>query len=309
MKRIILILLFVFSVFSGFAQQDAQFTQYMYNTVNINPAYAGSRGVLSVFGLYRTQWVGIEGAPKTTSFSINSPIKNSNVGIGLSVINDKIGPSDETSISADISYSIPTSEKYKLSFGVKATANLLNVDFTKLNIYNQGDPLAQYNIDNKFSPNVGAGIYFHSDKTYFGLSVPNFLETKHFDKGQYDFSSNSVASEKMHYHFIAGHVFDLSTNLKLKPAVLTKMVKGAPLQVDLSANFLFNDKFTFGGAYRWDAAGSLMAGFQINSGLFIGYAYDMEVTKLANYNSGSHEVFLRFELAKKAEKVASPRFF
>ena len=113
----------------------------------------------------------------------------------------------------------------------------------------------------------------------------------------------------MHYHFIAGHVFDLSTNVKLKPAVLTKMVKGAPLQVDLSANVLFNDKFTIGAAYRWDAAGSLMAGFQINSGLFIGYGYDMEVTKLANYNSGSHEVFLRFELSNKAEKVASPRFF
>mgnify|MGYP003454725228 CR=1 FL=1 len=309
MKKLILFTLFTLSAVNGYSQQDAQFTQYMYNTININPAYAGSRGVLSVFGLHRTQWVGIDGAPKTNTFSLNTPIKNSNIGFGLSVINDRIGPSDETAISADISYSINTSDKYKLSFGVKATADLLNVDFTKLNIYNPGDPLAQYNIDNKFSPNVGAGIYYRPDKSYIGLSVPNFLETKHFDKGQNQFGSNSIASEKMHYYLIAGHVFDLSSSLKMKPAFLTKMVKGAPLQVDLSANFLFNDKFTIGGAYRWDAAGSLMAGFQINNSLFLGYGYDMEVTKLANYNSGSHEVFLRYELFKKAEKVVSPRFF
>ncbi len=309
MKKLILFTLFTLSAVNGYSQQDAQFTQYMYNTININPAYAGSRGVLSVFGLHRTQWVGIDGAPKTNTFSLNTPIKNSNIGFGLSVINDRIGPSDETAISADISYSINTSDKYKLSFGVKATADLLNVDFTKLNIYNPGDPLAQYNIDNKFSPNVGAGIYYHSDKSYIGLSVPNFLETKHFDKGQNQFGSNSIASEKMHYYLIAGHVFDLSSSLKMKPAFLTKMVKGAPLQVDLSANFIYNERFTLGAAYRWDAAASLMAGFQINNSLFLGYGYDMEVTKLANYNSGSHEVFLRYELFKKAEKVVSPRFF
>lgn len=309
MKKLILFTLFTLSAVNGYSQQDAQFTQYMYNTININPAYAGSRGVLSIFGLHRTQWVGIDGAPKTNTFSLNTPIKNSNIGFGLSVINDRIGPSDETAISADISYSIPTSDKYKLSFGIKATADLLNVDFTKLNIYNPGDPLAQYNIDNKFSPNVGAGIYYHSDKSYIGLSVPNFLETKHFDKGQNEFGSNSIASEKMHYYLIAGHVFDLSPSLKMKPAFLTKMVKGAPLQVDLSANFIYNERFTLGAAYRWDAAASLMAGFQINNSLFLGYGYDMEVTKLANYNSGSHEVFLRYELFKKAEKVVSPRFF
>ena len=178
-----------------------------------------------------------------------------------------------------------------------------------MNIYNPGDALAQYNVDNKFSPNVGAGVYFHSNKTYIGFSVPNFLETKHFDKDESSFSSESVASERMHYYLIAGHVFDLSGNIKLKPAILTKMVQGAPLQVDLSANFLFNDKFTLGAAYRWDAAASLLAGFQVSNSWFIGYGYDMEVTKLANYNSGSHEIFLRYELFKNYDKVVSPRFF
>ena len=309
MKKRFLTIFVLLVAASSYAQQDSQFTNYMYNTININPAYAGSRGVLSVFGLHRNQWVGLDGAPVTNTFSINSPINNSNFGIGVSIINDRIGPSDENSISVDVSYSVKTSEKYKLSFGIKGTANLLNVDFTKLNIYNPGDVLAQYNVDNRFSPNIGAGVYFHSDKTYFGFSVPNMLETKHFDKDQTSLSAESVASERMHYYFIAGHVIDLNTSIKFKPALLTKIINGAPLQVDMSANFLINDKFTAGLAYRWDAAFSALAGFQISDSWFIGYGYDMEVTKLANYNSGSHEIFLRYELFKNYDKVVSPRFF
>lgn len=308
MKNRFFILILGLFAFTSYAQQDAQFTQYMYNTININPAYAGSRGVLSVFGLHRTQWVGLDGAPTTNSFSINTPIQNSNMGIGLSFINDKIGPSDENTISADISYSFKTSENFKLSFGVKGTANLLNIDFSKLYIYNPGDALAQYNIDNKFSPNVGAGVYYHSNKSYLGFSIPNFLETEHYDRSSTS-PSNSVASESMHYHFIAGHVFELNESIKLKPALLTKLVKGSPLQVDASANFLFNEKFVLGAAYRWDAAASLLAGFQINKSWFIGYGYDLETTKLANYNSGSHEIFLRFELFNNIENILSPRFF
>lgn len=308
MKNRFFILILGLVAFSSYAQQDAQFTQYMYNTININPAYAGSRGVLSIFGLHRTQWVGLDGAPTTNSFSINTPVNNSNIGLGLSVINDRIGPSDENTISADVSYSIKTSETFKLSFGVKGTANLLNIDFNKVSKYNPYDNLAQFNIDNKFSPNVGAGIYYHSNKTYVGFSVPNFLETEHYNKSSTS-PSNSVASERMHYHFIAGHVFDLSETIKFKPAVLTKLVQGTPLQVDASANFLFNDKFVLGAAYRWDAAASLMTGFQVNKSWFIGYSYDMETTKLANYNSGSHEIFLRFELFNNIENIVSPRFF
>lgn len=293
-----------------YSQQDSQFTQYMYNTVNINPAYAGSRGVMSIFGLYRNQWVGLDGAPVTSTASLNTPIGNSNVGLGLSFINDRIGPSDETSISADVSYSIPTSETFKLSFGLKATANLLNVDFTKLNVYNPADPRFQNNVDNKFSPNIGAGIYFHSNKTYIGLSVPNFLETKHFDESaSLNNSASFVAKERMHYYAIAGHVFNLSPSIQFKPAALAKVVQGAPLQLDISGNFLFNEKFTVGAAYRWSAAMSAMVGFQASENWFIGYAYDMETTKLADYNSGSHEIFLRYELFNNYDRVVSPRFF
>lgn len=308
-NRFFILMLGIFGI-TSYAQQDAQFTHYMYNTVNINPAYAGSRGVLSVFGLNRSQWVGLDGAPTTNTFAINTPINNSNIGFGLSFINDKIGPSDENTINLDVSYSIKTSEEFKLSFGVKGTANLLNIDLASLYKYNPYDKLAQTNIDNKFSPNVGAGLYFHSDKSYIGFSVPNFLETQHFDKSSTNLSNkSSVATERMHYYLIAGHVFDLSETTKFKPALLSKLVQGAPLQIDASANFLFNDKFVLGAAYRWDAAASLMAGFQINKSLFIGYGYDLETTKLANYNSGSHEIFLRFELFNNIENIVSPRFF
>lgn len=287
------------------AQQDAQFTQYMYNTISINPAYAGSRGALSVFGLYRTQWVGLDGAPETSSFSVNSPISNSNLGIGVSLVNDKIGPTNENNFSTDLSYSIQTSANFKLSFGIKGTVNLFNLDINKLNIEDQGDPQFQ-DLRNKISPNVGAGVYWHSDKAYVGLSVPNFIETN-----RYDDNDVAIYKDRINYYLMGGYVFDLDKYqyIKFKPAVLVKMVEGAPLQVDLSANFMFNDKFVVGAAYRWSAALSAMAGFQVSDGLYIGYAYDHETTKLQNYNSGSHEIFLRYEFFKNYGKITTPRFF
>lgn len=288
------------------AQQDSQFTQYMYNTVNINPAYAGSRNATSIFILNRTQWVGLDGAPVTNTASVNKPIYGTNLGIGLSFINDRIGISDENTISADVSYSINTSENYKLSFGIKVSANILSVDYSRLTLRDPGDILLseQSNIDKKLSPNFGAGIYFHSDKNYVGLSIPDFLETRHYDD-----NSRLTPKERMHFYFIAGSVFDLDENVKFKPALLTKVVTGAPLQVDLSANFMVNEKFVLGMAYRWDAAVSAMAGFQIDNSWYIGYGYDSETTKLANYNSGTHEFFLRFELFSHYGKILPPRFF
>lgn len=303
MRTKILIFALMLTSYAGFAQQDAQYTQYMYNTININPAYAGSRGVMSVFGLHRTQWVGLDGAPTTNTFSFNTPINNSNLGVGFSLVNDRIGPTSDNTISADISYTIPMNEVYKLSFGVKASGNIFNLDTDKLDPAQANDPNLQ-NFNNEFSPNFGAGVYLHSDKLYLGLSVPNFLQDS-----KYNDNEVAVFQERMNFYFIGGYVFDVSQSIKFKPAILTKMVTGAPLQVDASANFLFFDKFMLGGAYRWDAAVSALAGFQVTDGLFIGYSYDMETTQLRRYNSGSHEVFLRFELFNKVSKMVSPRFF
>ncbi len=274
----------------------------MYNTSLVNPAYAGSRETITAFLLHRNQWVGLDGAPVTNNFSINMPIGDSNFGIGLNFVNDKIGPVTENEISADLSYFIQVSENYKLSLGLKGTANLFQLDVNKLRVFDPTDPQFQ-NMDTEFSPNVGAGLYLFSDKTYLGLSVPNFFESY-----RYNDNNIKITKEKMHFYFIAGHVFKISNNIDFKPALLSKIVEGAPLQADVTANFLFFEKLTLGAAYRWDASVSALAGFQISDSWFIGYGYDLETTKLANYNSGSHEIFLRYELFNKSS-VSAPRFF
>lgn len=293
----------MFAAIASFAQQDAQYTQYMYNTINVNPAYAGSRGALSFFALHRTQWVGLDGAPVTNTISVNTPFNNTNLGAGFSIINDEIGPSTSNSVSADISYTIPVSESFKLSFGLKGTANLFNIDINKLNPGDQTDPQFQ-NFKNEFSPNIGAGLYLHSDKAYVGFSIPNFLEV---DK--YNDNDVAIYKEKINYYLIGGYIFDLSPTTKFKPAFMTKLVEGSPLQVDVSANFMFIDKLTVGLAYRWSASMSAMAGFQVSDAFYIGYSYDFETTALDNYNSGSHEIFLRYELFQKNSKMVTPRFF
>ena len=292
----------MFTGMLSYAQQDAQFTQYMYNTININPAYAGSRGALSMFALYRTQWVGLDGAPVTSTVSMNTPLNESNLGLGISLINDKIGPTTENSISADLSYTVPTSDTWNLSFGIKATANLFDLDASKLNPVNAADPsLQNYST---FSPNIGAGVYWHSEKAYIGLSIPNFIETNRYDDNEV-----AIFKERISYYLIGGLVFDLNDTVKFKPAILTKIIQGAPLQVDVSANFMFFDKFMIGASYRWSAALSAMVGFQVSDGLYVGYGYDRETTNLNNYNSGSHEIFLRYELFKNNNKITTPRFF
>ena len=300
--KTILTIICAFILQSMYSQQDSQYTQYMYNTPLVNPAYAGSRETITAFLLHRNQWVGLDGAPVTNNFSINMPVGDSNFGVGLNFVNDKIGPVSENEISADLAYFIQVSENYKLSLGLKGTANLFQLDVNKLRIFDPSDPQFQ-NVDTEFSPNVGAGLYLFSDKTYFGLSIPNFFESY-----RYNDNNVEITKEKMHFYFIAGHVFTISPNIDFKPAVLSKIVEGAPLQADVTANFLFFDKLTLGAAYRWDASVSALAGFQISDSWFIGYGYDLETTKLANYNSGSHEIFLRYEVFNRS-RVSAPRFF
>ncbi|GGG57289.1 membrane protein [Croceivirga lutea] len=303
-----LLLVFLATVGISYAQQDAQYTQYMYNTVSVNPAYAGSRGHLSVAALYRAQWLGLDGAPETQTFNLHSPLGYNGLGGGISVVNDVIGPTAETYIDFDISYTIQLDFDKQLSFGLKPSAHLLNIDFNKLNQFQSGqDDLLQQNIDNKFSPNVGAGVYYHTDKFYAGLSVPRILETTHFES-----SSLSTAKEEMNWYFISGYVWDLNPDLKFKPAVLSKMVRGAPLQLDLSANFMYSERFVGGVAYRWDAAVSAMAGFHVNEQLMIAMAYDREITELGStaFNNGSFELILRYDfIGGNRGTLKSPRFF
>lgn len=307
-----LLLVFIF-LESVNAQQDAQYTQYMFNTMSVNPAYAGSRGQLSIAALYRSQWVGLDGAPKSQTLNLHSPIRNSQLGYGISIVNDEIGDGvvQETYFDAVISYTVDVSLEGKLSFGLKAGGNLLNLDFQGLRNFDV-EPVSADNIENRFSPNVGVGIYYHTNAFYAGLSAPNLLQTDHFDNNQTDANAvQFLSKERINFYLITGYVFDISSSTKFKPALLTKVVGGAPLQLDFSGSFLFNDKFSIGAAYRWDAAVSAMFGFQISEQLMLGLAYDRETTDLGGtqFNDGSFEVFLRFELVKSFNRLVSPRFF
>jgi len=312
MKKLILTILFaVLSVGGLMAQQDAQYTQYMYNTMAVNPAYAGSRGTLSLTGLHRSQWIGLDGAPSTQTFNINAPVSE-RVGAGLSIVNDEIGngTSQETYIDGVFSYTLNLARSSKLSFGLKASAHLLNIDFNKLRNYNnEAAGVGLPNIDKRFSPNFGAGVYYHTDTFYAGFSAPNILETKHFDdSGE---ATSYLAEERMNLYFITGYVFDLNPRLKFKPAALVKAVQGAPLQVDLSANFMLNEKFTLGVAYRYDAAASALFGFQVTDKFMLGLAYDRETTELgdSSFNDGSFEVLLRYDFLSRYRRIVAPRFF
>ena len=281
-----------------FGQQDPQYTQYMYNMNILNPAYAGSMGVGSIGALGRTQWVGVDGAPQTFTLAAHTPLGN-NLGVGLSVIHDEIGPVKEDNLYLDLSYTIKTSEEGRLAFGIKAGVTFLDV--RQLSLSNV-DPL---NVPvNQVSPNFGAGLYYYTNKFYLGLSAPNFLETLHLEKGN---GTVSTASENMHYFLTSGYVFDLTENLKLKPSTMLKAVSGSPLSVDLSANLLINEKFEIGLSHRLDDSLSGMLGFQVDRNFRIGYAYDHTISNYSDYNSGSHEIMLLFNFNRK--NLKSPRFF
>lgn len=300
MKRIkvIVSVLILFSSVSMVAQQDAQYTQYMYNMNVLNPAYAGSRGALSIGMLGRTQWVGIDGAPKTATFTVHSPFGDK-VGLGLSIIHDEIGPVKENNIYADFSYTIFTGEEGRLAFGVKGGFTMLDV---RSLITVDPDPLNTP--IHLTTPNFGAGLYYYTDQFYVGLSVPSFLETRHLEN---DAGFVSTASEKMHYFFTGGYVFDLGDNVQLKPSTMVKAAFGAPISVDLSANVLFNEQIEVGVSYRFDDSISGIVGLQATENVRIGYAYDHTTSNLGAYNSGSHEILLLFEFNRR--KVKSPRFF
>ena len=301
-KKAFILVLTMFSV-GVYGQQESQYTQYMYNTMMFNPAYTGSREVGSFFGMFRTQWVGIKGAPTNGSISYHQPMESlRNVGLGGSIFRESIGPQNQTDLTIDFSYNL-NFENSKLAFGINGSGSLFQINYDELTKQDQADPNLSGS-ESVFSPTIGAGIYWYTDKYYLGFSVPNMLETTHYNK-----SSVSVLKNTQHMYLIGGYVFNLSENTKFKPAVLSKIAFGAPLQLDLSANFMFNEKFVLGAAYRWSAAVSVMAGFQISERWFAGYAYDFETTELSKYNSGSHEIFLRYELLKTYKKIVSPRFF
>lgn len=309
LSKIISIVILFLSVSTAFAQQLPQFTQYMFNTISINPAYAGSRETFSVVGLHRSQWVGLDGGPETQTLSAHTPMRNENMGLGISFINDQLGYENFSYLYADYSYTIKVSEKTKLAFGIKAGMTHYFLDEELLNDQTAIDDPFFNDVSNRWSPNIGAGLYLHSQRWYLGLSAPRILNTDYNRSrdGEIDY----VAFERVSYYITGGYVLDLSENTKLKPSVLLKATNGAPLSFDVSANFLFYDKFWAGAAYRANehaAAIGAIADFQISKQMRIGYAYEYPLSDIAPYTSGTHEILLMFEVFK-TKRIKSPRYF
>ncbi|HBX50049.1 MAG TPA: hypothetical protein DEH02_03165 [Bacteroidales bacterium] len=301
----VMITMLVTYVSDVFSQQDPMYTHYMFNTLAVNPAYAGSRGMLNVSGLFRTQWVGLNGAPTTQTAYVHSPFLEKKMGLGLTVVNDKIGPINQTMFFGDYSYTIQTTEKTKLAFGLKAGFNMLKVGLSDVNTNNAttADQAFQQDIKNKIAPNFGFGMYYYSDLWYVGVSTPKLIENKYANNAESD------AAEKRHFFVIGGYVFNLNESVKFKPAVLGKFTDGAPVSIDLTTNFLFHEKFWLGAAYRFGDSFSFLIELQVTDQLRVGYSYDYNTSQLKKVNSGSHEIMLSYDFQFSRGKIISPRYF
>ncbi|MFN0032868.1 MAG: type IX secretion system membrane protein PorP/SprF [Flavobacteriales bacterium] len=290
----------------GFAQFDPQFTQYMFNELFINPAYAGSRAHLSGTGLLREQWVGLDGAPSTQSLTVHAPFANHKMGAGLSVMHETIGVGKRLGVNAVGAYRIPM-DRNTLSFGLQLGLVSLSENLTDLNLIT--DNQFQLNTGNKTAPNFGFGMYYQTPNWYAGISIPRMLKNRLDVTNAETQVQNSLAASDFHYFVTAGSVHPITPTIKLRPSVMLKAVSGAPMQLDMSCNALFNDFIWAGLGYRTGDALSLLVGAQITKQLRLGYAYDYTTSDLQDFNSGSHELMLGFDFGFDKDKIVTPRYF
>lgn len=286
----------------AYAQQDPMYSQYMFNTLAFNPAYAGSADVFTTMALSRHQWLGFKGAPATQTLSLHSPLPGNKLALGGNLIHDVAGPAKQNSVFLDVAYRMQTGENTRLAFGLSGGFNLFQADLASLNTVAE-DP-HNASISGKFLPNFGFGLYWHAPHYYVGVSAPKLLENVIGEDGQV-----VTNQEFRHYFLMAGYVMDLSLDLKFKPAIMARVVEGAPLSLDLNANFLLRERVWFGAMYRLGNAFGVMAQYQVNEQLRIGYAFDMTTTKLGAYNAGTHELMLGYDLKYTKGRTISPRYF
>lgn len=301
-RQIILGLLFVSaSVTNLVAQQEPQFTQFFDNTLFVNPAYAGSKDVLNTTLMHRQQWVGFEGKPVSSTFSVHSPLRYRSVGVGLTAVSDKNGPVSQNMAYADISYTLKFNNGGKLAFGLKGGFNLLNVTTSDLKVADDSDVSLRTNVQNKLNPNVGFGVYYHTQKFFFGVSTPRILEQK----------IDLIATNKENRHYFAnfGGVFGVSSSVKLRPMVQAKITSGAPISIDASVTTIFSDKLYLGAMYRLNAALGVFAQYQISPQFKVGLASDFGTTAIRNYNSGTFEFLLSYDFIFNKTGIRSPRYF
>ncbi|MFD2891404.1 type IX secretion system membrane protein PorP/SprF [Flavobacterium chuncheonense] len=311
MKKLYITSLFlIVAAFSSHAQQDPHYTQYMYNMNVMNPAYAGSKESLSLGLLYRQQWVNVDGAPKTATFSGHSPV-GKNVGLGLSVISDKIGPVEENNIYADFSYTLNLGGEHRLAMGIKSGLTLHKVglysDIGNGFVPDGNDVAFSENVNNTYF-NIGSGLFYYTQKYYLAFSVPNMLKSKHLDVKAND-NGYEFGSETQHYFLTGGYVFNISENMKFKPSFMLKSAFKVSPSLDLSANALFFDKFEIGATYRLDDSFGGMVNYAISPSIRVGYAYDHIVSDLKVTTPASHEFLLLFDLNFSKKTSISPRYF
>lgn len=289
------------------AQQEPQYSQYMYNMMSVNPAYTGTQQALNLLFLSRLQWVGLEGAPRSYAFSMHTPINDKRIGIGASVLTDNIGPVSTTYANFNYAHRVSLSEKLTLSMGLKAGVYSYNVNLTSLDINDNDDSFAN-NYDHKLEPNFGVGGYLYAPKFYFGVSVPTLIQT---NLSSISTNSDQIDSDlKRHYFFTGGYLVNFTDDWILKPSFLGKMVEGAPFSMDMTAQLIYKERFWFGGTYRLDDALIFLFSMQVNPQLHLGYSYDLTVSGLSDVSSGSHEILISFDFVNITKNnVLSPRFF
>lgn len=305
-KRNIAVALALLSITTSSAQFDPMFTQYMFNELVINPAYAGSRECLSTTALYRQQWVGLDGAPSTLSGSVHAPIMQQKIGVGLSFLNDAIGVSRRTGINLNGAYRIKMNEN-TLSFGLQLGLVSLSENLSQLNL--QTDQQFMINSGKKTAPNFGFGTFYAAPKWYVGVSIPRMMKNRLNVSNGSGEVKNSLNVQDFHYFITTGAVIDIAPSVKLRPNLMMKVVSGAPLQIDLSANALFSDFIWVGLAYRTGDAISMFLGANITKQLRLGYSYDYTLSALQDFNTGSHEIMLGYDFNYSKDKVLTPRYF
>jgi len=306
MKKAILVSVFItVAILRSFGQQDAMYSQYMFNQLIINPAYAGNHEVINSNLLFRDQWVGIDGAPVTQTFSVDAPLHKDKVGVGLTVYNDKIGITKKTGVYFEYAYRI----KFKnsiLALGLQGGVSHLRANYTDVqytNTNNLNDVAFSQDL-NEFAPNFGTGLFYNTDRFYFGLSVPYLMRKSMFQK-----QNVQGYRQYQHYFLTTGYVFDINPDVKIKPSLLVKYVEGAPLELDVNANVWFYDRLSLGASYRTGDSFDALLEIQLNDQIKIGYAFDYTLTELQKYNYGSHELMLKYEFTFNKGRIISPRYF
>ncbi len=310
LKKITIVMVLALGYLTMNAQQAAMYTHYMNNTLGVNPAYAGSRDALTVTALHRSQWVGFSGSPITQTLTMHTPFKNEHIGLGLSILNDKIGPTNNTSAFVDFAYILKLNEKSKLSLGLSAGANIFQASLSSLQLDQQNDPMFQNNINNHVTPNFGVGAYYSRERFYAGISVPSLVQNNYSSISQLN-GNTLIAKEQRHYFLIAGTLLNISDNIAFKPTTLIKITSAAPMQADLTASFIFNKRILVGAMFRTGDAIGVLVGFDITDQLHIGYSYDWSYgLRTFKYNQGSHELLLRYDfLFLDKKQIHTPRNF